>query len=130
MKLEHIGIAVKCINERIAIWRDILGLPLLYIKEVPDQRVKVAVFDCKDIHIELLEALDNQSPVHSFLQKKGEGVHHLCFEVNDIEQTLAEMKRDNVNLIDAVPRIGAAGKKIAFIHPKDMGGILIELTEK
>lgn len=129
MKLEHIGIAVKSIDERIAVWREVFGLTLLCLKEVPDQKVRIAVLECGGVHIELLEALGEQSPVFSFIEKRGEGVHHLCFEVDDVEHTLKMMKSKNMKLIDEIPKIGASGKKIAFIHPKDLGGVLIELTE-
>lgn len=129
MKIEHIGIAVRSITERLSVWKDILGLELLYIKEVSDQKVKVAVLNCDGTQIELLEAQDNQSPIASFLEKRGEGIHHLCIAVDDIEGLLKQMKEQNVRLIDEKPRIGASGKKIAFVHPKDMGGVLIELTE-
>jgi methylmalonyl-CoA epimerase len=129
MKLEHIGIAVKSIDERLAVWQEVFGMTLLYVREVPDQKVKVAVLECSGVHIELLEALSEQSPVRSFIAKRGEGVHHLCFAVENIEHTLDMMKHQKVKLIDEVPRTGASGKKIAFIHQKDMGGVLIELTE-
>lgn len=129
MKLEHIGIAVKNIEKGISVWQGVLGLEHLYTKEVPDQKVRVAVFDCHGIRVELLEALDDQSPISSFLRRKGEGVHHLCFEVEDIDAALEKMKHDNVRLIDEKPKVGAAGRRIAFIHPKDTGGVLIELTE-
>lgn len=130
MKIEHIGIAVRSINERLLIWKELLGLELLYIKEVPDQNVKVAVLECGALHVELLEAVDDKSPIHSFIEKRGEGIHHLCFEVENVEHMLERMKTQNAKLIDEVPRIGASGKKIAFIHPKAMGGVLIEFTEK
>ncbi|MBN2621082.1 methylmalonyl-CoA epimerase [candidate division WOR-3 bacterium] len=129
MKLEHIGIAVKSIDKRLAVWQGVLGFSLLYVKEVPEQKVKVAVLDCHGIHIELLEAMDEQSAVRSFIDKRGEGVHHLCFKVDDIEHALAMMKHEKVKLIDETARTGASGKKIAFIHPKNLGGVLIELTE-
>jgi methylmalonyl-CoA epimerase len=129
MNMEHIGIAVRSIEERLPVYRDLLGMALLYTKEVPDQRVKVAVLDCNGVHVELLEALDDQSPVQAFIEKRGEGIHHLCVHVENIEKTLDDMKTRGVRLIDEVPRIGASGKRIAFVHPKDMGGVLIELTE-
>lgn len=130
MKLHHIGIAVKNIDEQLKIWRDILGLRLAHSEEVPDQKVKVAVLPIKDVNIELLEPLSQESTVHKFIEKRGEGLHHICIEVDDIDTVLVKMKEKNIKLIDEVPRIGAAGKKIAFIHPKDMGGVLIELSEK
>ncbi len=130
MKLHHIGIAVKSIENSLEVWKDILGLKLNDIKDVVDQKVKVAMLEVGGVTIELLEPLGEKSTVHKFIEKRGEGMHHLCFEVDNIEKILSEMRSQNIKLIDEIPRIGASGKKIAFIHPKDMGGVLIELTEK
>ncbi|MBA7513456.1 Ethylmalonyl-CoA/methylmalonyl-CoA epimerase [subsurface metagenome] len=130
MKLDHIAIAVKSIEERLKIWRDILGFKLEVIEDVLDQKVKVAVLNINGLHIELLEPLEENSPISKFIENKGEGLHHLCFEVEDIEGMLLEMKKQGVKLIDEVPRVGASRKKIAFIHPKDMGGVLIELRQE
>ena len=130
MKLDHIGIAVKSIEERLHVWKDALGLGLADIEEVEDQKVKVAKLDVRGTEIELLEPTAEDSPIFKFIEKKGEGVHHLCFQVPDIEKVLTEIKDQGIRLIDEVPRIGAGGNKIAFIHPKDMGGVLIELCQK
>lgn len=130
MKLDHIAIAVKSIEERLKIWTHVLNLKLEFIKDVPDQKVKVAVLDINGLHIELLEPLEETSTISKFIEKKGEGLHHLCFEVENIESMLLNMKKQGIKLIDEVPKIGASGKKIAFIHPKDMGGVLIELTQE
>lgn len=130
MKLDHIAIAVKSIEERLKIWQHVLNLKLGFIKDVPDQKVKVAVLDINGLHIELLEPLEETSTISKFIEKKGEGLHHLCFEVENIESMLLNMKKQGIKLIDEVPKIGASGKKIAFIHPKDMGGVLIELSQK
>lgn len=130
MKLDHIAIAVKSIEERLKIWTHVLNLKLEFIKDVPDQKVKVAVLDINGLHIELLEPLEETSTISKFIEKKGEGLHHLCFEVENIESMLLNMKKQGIKLIDEVPKIGASGKKIAFIHPKDMGGVLIELSQK
>lgn len=130
MKLEHIGIAVKSIDERLKIWQDALGLELKYIKDVPDQKVKVAVLDLAGVKIELLEPLEEESTIGKFIEKRGEGLHHLCFEVDDIEGILSKMKKQGIKLIDEVPRKGAFAEKIAFVHPKNMGGVLIELCQK
>lgn len=130
MKLDHIGIAVKSIEDRLHIWKDVLGLDLVSIEEIKDQKVKVAKLDICGTHIELLKSTSEESAVFKFIEKKGEGLHHLCFLVVDIEKALAGMKSHNVRLIDEVPKIGAGGKKIAFIHPKDMGGVLIELCQE
>jgi lactoylglutathione lyase/methylmalonyl-CoA/ethylmalonyl-CoA epimerase len=130
MKLEHIGIAVKSIEERLKIWRDVLGFHVEMVKDVPQQKVKVAVVDVGGLKIELLESLEEKSTISTFIEKRGEGVHHLCFEVDDIERVLEEMKKRGIKLIDDVPKAGAYAEKIAFVHPKDMGGVLIELTQK
>lgn len=130
MKLDHIAIAVKSTEERLKIWQHVLNLKLEFIKDVPDQKVKVAVLDINGLHIELLEPLEKTSTISKFIEKKGEGLHHLCFEVENIESMLLNMKKQGIKLIDEVPKIGASGKKIAFIHPKDMGGVLIELTQE
>jgi len=130
MKLDHIAIAVKSIEERLKIWQHVLNLKLEFIKDVPDQKVKVAVLNINGQHIELLEPLEETSTISKFIEKKGEGLHHLCFEVENIESMLLNMKKQGIKLIDEVPKIGASGKKIAFIHPKDMGGVLIELTQE
>ncbi len=130
MKLDHIAIAVRNIEERLKIWTHVLNLKLEFIKDVPDQKVKVAVLDINGQHIELLEPLEETSTISKFIEKKGEGLHHLCFEVENIESMLLNMKKQGIKLIDEVPKIGASGKKIAFIHPKDMGGVLIELTQE
>lgn len=130
MKLEHIGIAVKNIEQKLKIWRDIFGLKLQMVKDVPDQKVRVAILEIGDTHIELIEPTDEQSTVNKFIENRGEGLHHLCFEVKDIESALSDMKRNGIKLIDEVPRKGAYAEKIAFIHPKDLGGVLIELSQK
>jgi methylmalonyl-CoA epimerase len=130
MKLVHIGIAVKNIEEKLRIWHDVLGLKLHIIQEVPDQKVRIATLEVGDVHIELVEPTDVHSSIHKFIEKRGEGLHHLCFAVQNIEEVLSNMKKNGVTLIDEVPRKGAMNSKIAFIHPKDMGGVLIELCEK
>lgn len=129
MRLDHIGIAVNSIDEKLKVWQDTLGLKLEAIEEVPDQRVRVAVLPVAGVNIELLEPLDEDSTIRKFINKRGEGLHHLCFEVSDIEKTLSDMKANGIVLIDEKPRTGASGKKIAFVHPKSTGGVLIELTE-
>ena len=129
MKLHHIGIAVNSIDEKLKIWQQCLGIEFEDIEEVPDQKVRVAVLPVGDVNIELLEPVGDDSTIRKFINKRGEGLHHLCFEVEDIEKILSDMRSQGFTLIDEKPRIGASGKKIAFIHPKSMGGVLIELTE-
>jgi methylmalonyl-CoA/ethylmalonyl-CoA epimerase len=130
MKLDHIGIAVRSIEKRLDIWKNALGLTFVGIEEIHDQKVKVAKLDARGTKIELLEPTDKDSPIFKFIEKRGEAIHHLCFQVPDIEKALTEIKDQGIGLIDEVPRIGAGGHKIAFIHPKDMGGVLIELLQK
>ncbi len=128
--LSHIAIAVKSITESLKFWQDVLGLTLLTIEEVPAQKVKVAMLEIGDTHIELLEPLNPESTVAKFIEKRGEGLHHIAFAVENIEEVLEELKKSGVKLIDEKPRKGAMGKKIAFIHPQTAGGVLIELTEE
>jgi methylmalonyl-CoA/ethylmalonyl-CoA epimerase len=130
MKLEHIGIAVKSIKERLKIWHDLLGLKLIALEDVPDQKVKVAVLENNGIHIELLESTSDDGVIAKFIKKKGEGIHHLCFRVDDVAKTLSRLKNQGIKLIDEVPRTGANNKRMAFVHPKDMGGVLIELSQE
>ncbi|MGB7055415.1 MAG: methylmalonyl-CoA epimerase [bacterium] len=130
MKLNHIGIAVKSIEESLKIWRDILGFRVEMIEEVPEQKVRVAVLDAGTLTIELLEPLATDSTIHRFIERKGGGLHHLSFEVDDIEQKIEEYKKKNVRMIDDVPRKGAHGFRIAFIHPTSTGSVLIEISQK
>jgi len=130
MKLGHIGIAVRCIEERLELWRDILGLRVEMIEEVPQQKVRVVMLDVGGVRVELLEPMADDSPIAKFIEKRGEGLHHLSFEVDDIEQEIKELKGKNLRMIDEVPREGAHGSKIAFIHPASTGSVLIELSQK
>lgn len=129
MKLAHIGIAVKALAEQLSRWQKCFDLNLKGIEEIKDQNLKVAMMELGDINIELLEPLDPASPIHKFIENRGEGLHHICITVDNIESALAQLRSNGVRLIDEKPRIGAAGKKIAFVHPKDLGGVLIELSE-
>ena len=126
MKIHHVGIAVKSL-EREKFWTNFLNLKTEEYKEIPDQNVKIAFIPVGETKIELLEPL-GEGAVSKFLEKKGEGIHHIAIEVNDIEAVLAQMKKEGVTLIDETPRKGAEGK-IAFIHPKSTGGILLELVQ-
>ncbi|MGB9721575.1 MAG: methylmalonyl-CoA epimerase [bacterium] len=130
MEVSHIALAVKSINDSLKIWQDILGLRLNQIVDVPEQKVKVAMLEIGGIHIELLEPLSPDSPVAKFIEKRGEGLHHIAFEVEDIEAVLEELKNKGIKLIDEKPRKGAMASKIAFIHPQSTGGVLIELCEE
>ncbi len=126
-KINHIGIAVKSIDASVPFYRDALGMTFEGTEEVAEQKVRVAFFVIGESRIELLEPTSADSPVAKFLEKNGEGVHHLAYEVDDLEQALAAMKAEGVRLIDEVPRKGAHGTSIAFLHPKSTGGVLTEL---
>jgi methylmalonyl-CoA/ethylmalonyl-CoA epimerase len=127
-KIDHIGIAVKSLDESIPLYRDAYGMHLHVVEEVPEQKVKVAMFEIGDIHIELLEPTSDDSPIAKFLEKKGPGMHHICYEVDDVDGTLEEVSAHDVQLIDKKSRIGAGGKKVAFLHPKSTGSVLTELN--
>jgi len=130
LKLDHIGIAVEKIDAALPVWEGILSLPLHGIEEVADQKVKTAFMPIGESEIELLESTDPEGPIGKFLAAKGQGVHHLAFRVANIEVALAELKAKGVRLIDETPRYGAGGARIAFIHPKATGGVLVELCER
>jgi methylmalonyl-CoA/ethylmalonyl-CoA epimerase len=127
--IEHIGIAVKDLEESIKYYEDILGLECYAVEEVKDQKVKTAFFMVGQTKIELLESTDPEGPIGKFIEKKGEGIHHLAFAVEGIEKALDELKTKGVQLVDQNPRKGAEGLDIAFLHPKSTRGILTELCE-
>lgn len=129
-KIDHIGIAVKSIEESLKLYRDILGLTLQGIEVVEEQKVKTAFLPIKDSEFELLESTDAEGPIAKFIEKKGQGIQHIALEVEDIEKALKEMKAKGIRLIDETPRYGAGGAKIAFLHPKSTDGVLIELCQK
>ena len=126
--IDHLGIAVENLQESIAIYAA-LGFELECTEEVPEQKVNVAMFPCGESRIELLESTDPDGPIGKFVAKRGPGIHHVAFGVNDIEATLEELASRGVRLIDERPRIGAGGARIAFVHPSATGGILVELCE-
>ena len=127
--IEHIGIAVKDLQASVKFYEEILGLECYAIEEVKDQKVKTAFFMLGGTKIELLESTDPEGPIGKFIEKKGEGVHHLAFAVEGIENALATLKERGVQLVDQQPRKGAEGLDIAFLHPKSTGGVLTELCE-
>ncbi len=127
--IEHIGIAVSSLDEAIPYYEDILGLKCYSIEEVADQKVKTAFFKIGQTKIELLESTDPEGPIGKFIEKRGPGVHHLAFAVNNIEKNLEEAKQKGVRLIDQTPRKGAEGLDIAFLHPKSTNGVLTEFCE-
>lgn len=127
--IEHIGIAVKNLEESIKFYEEVLGLKCYAIEEVKDQRVKTAFFMVGQTKVELLESTDPEGPIGKFVEKKGEGVHHIAYAVQGIESALENLEQKGVQLIDKTPRKGAEGLHIAFLHPKSTGGVLTELCE-
>lgn len=127
--IEHIGIAVKSIEEAIPYYENVLGLKCYNIEEVADQKVKTAFFKVGQTKIELLESTDPEGPIGKFIDKKGEGIHHLAFAVNGLAEGLTAIEKNGVRLIDKSPRKGAEGLNIAFLHPKSTFGVLTELCE-
>jgi methylmalonyl-CoA/ethylmalonyl-CoA epimerase len=125
--IEHIGIAVKNIQESLPVFERILGSKCYAIEEVADQKVKTAFFKVGETKIELLEPTAPESAIAKFIEKRGEGIHHLAFAVPDLASSLAEMKTAGTQLIDAQPRAGAEGLQIAFLHPKSTNSVLVEL---
>ena len=129
--IEHLGIAVKSLDEAIPYYENILGMKCYAVEEVADQKVKTAFFKVGQTKIELLEPTCEESTIAKFIEKRGEGIHHMAFAVADgVANALAEEKAKSVRLIDKAPRKGAEGLNIAFLHPKSTAGVLIELCEK
>ena len=130
LKIDHLGIAVKRIDDSKSFWSDILGLELEGTETVEEQKVTTSFFPVGESEVELLESTAPDGPVAKFLEKKGQGVHHVAFRVENIEEALAELKEKGIRLIDEKPRKGAGGAKIAFLHPKATNGVLVELCER
>jgi methylmalonyl-CoA/ethylmalonyl-CoA epimerase len=128
-KVNHIGIAVPSLAEALPFYRDMLGMAFLGSEEVAEQRVKVAMLQVGESKIELLEPTSPESPVAKFLEKNGPGIHHLAYEVEDIEAAIAGLEAEGARMIDRTPRNGAHGVRIAFVHPKSSGGVLTELCQ-
>jgi methylmalonyl-CoA/ethylmalonyl-CoA epimerase len=128
--IEHIGIAVKSLDEAIPFYENVFGLKCYNVEEVKEQKVKTAFFMVGQTKIELLESTDPEGPIGKFIEKKGEGVHHIAYAVDKIEDQLQTAEEKGVNLIDKSPRKGAEGLDIAFLHPKSTFGVLTELCEK
>jgi len=128
-KINHIGIAVKNLEASMPLYRDVLGMTFEGTEEVTDQRVRVAFFAVGESRIELLEPTTPDSPVARFLEKNGEGVHHVAYQVDDVAAALEGLRDAGVRLIDEQPRHGAHGTQIAFLHPKATGGVLTELCQ-
>jgi methylmalonyl-CoA/ethylmalonyl-CoA epimerase len=129
LKIDHLGIAVNSIEDGKNIWAEALGLTFEGSETVEEQKVITAFFPVGESEVELLESTAPDGPVAKFLEKKGEGIHHIAFRVENIEAALEELKEKGIRLIDEKPRKGAGGKKIAFLHPKATNGVLVELCE-
>ncbi len=126
-KIDHIGIAAKEINEVLKLYRDLLGLEVAQTIETPAQNI--AFMPVGETQLEFLEPLDPESAIGKFIERRGEGIHHVCFEVDDIEATLRQLEAAGIELIDKVPRVNAHGKKVAFVHPRSCHGVLVEFYQ-
>lgn len=129
-KVDHIGVAVKSLDETLPFYTEVLKLPLLAIEEVEGEKVKIAFLKAGETKIELLEPTSTESPIAKYIEKRGEGIHHVCLGVDSIEDRLNEFKEKGIRLLQDEPKIGAGGAKVAFVHPKSASGVLYELSEK
>lgn len=130
LKIDHLGIAVNSIDQGKDFWRDVLGLGFEGTETVEEQKVTTAFFPVGESEVELLESTSPDGPIAKYLEKKGPGMQHIAFRVENIEEALQELKDKGIQLIDQTPRKGAGGAKIAFLHPKATGGVLVELCER
>jgi len=129
-KIDHVGIATAGIKEALSFWTAGLNLECVHEESVPSQQVNTAFLPVGETNVELLEGTSPESPIAKFVEKRGAGIHHICFEVPDIAVALERLKSCGFQLIDEKPRIGAHGRLVAFVHPKSSGGVLIELCQK
>lgn len=130
MKIDHLGIATKGIEEALKFWEDALGLENVHTETVEEQKVRVAMLPIGESRIELLEPTADDSPISKFLEKRGGGIHHIAIEVPDIRAALEKLKSEGARLIDEEPKVGAEGCLVAFVHPVASGGVLLELVQK
>ncbi len=130
MKIDHIGIATRGIDEAATFWRETLGLEMIETEDIAEQKVRVAMLPIGESRIELLEATSEDSPISRFLEKRGPGIHHIAVRVDDIRVALASLRAKGARLIDEEPRQGAGGCLVAFVHPSSTGGVLLELVQK
>lgn len=131
-KINHVAIAVPDLDASLTFWRDALGLTLDHVEDVPSQKSMVAFIPCGDSEVELVKPTADDTGVAKFIAERGGGMHHLCFQVDDIEEMLADLKEKGIRLINETPQV-LPGRKMAFVHPKSTGGVLVELyqlTEK
>lgn len=129
MKINHLGIATKGIDDALRFWSDALGIENIHTEVVEDQKVKIAMLPIGESRIELLEPISDDSPISKFLEKRGGGIHHIAVEVDDIRASLEHLKIKGMRLIDEEPRVGAEGCLVAFVHPAATGGVLLELVQ-
>lgn len=129
MKINHLGIATRGIDEALKFWSDALGLENVHTEVVEDQKVRVAMLPIGESRIELLEPTSDDSPISKFIEKRGGGIHHIAVEVDDIAASLSRLRSKGAKLIDDVPRVGAEGCLVAFVHPASTGGVLLELVQ-
>ena len=129
-KIEHIGIAVKDIGEVSKFYKDVFECQISEEMDVPERKLRIAFTEISGVKLEFVMPTDNESVVAKFIDKRGEGIHHICFEVDDVEKATIELKEKGVELVEDRPRMGAEGKKIIFIKPKSTHGVLIELKER
>jgi methylmalonyl-CoA/ethylmalonyl-CoA epimerase len=130
MKIDHLGIAVRSISDSLGFYREALGIEPLGTETVDDQGVHVALLPVGESRIELLEPLSEETPVGRFIARRGEGLHHICYEVEDLASKLTDLESRGVRLLEGYPRRGAEGKLVAFLHPASAHGVLVELVEK
>jgi methylmalonyl-CoA epimerase len=129
MKINHLGIATKSIDDALKFWAGSLGLEQVHTEVVDEQKVRVAMLPIGESRVELLEPTSDDSPISKFLEKRGGGIHHIAVEVDDINSALEEMKANGTRLIDETPRVGAEGCLVAFVHPSAANGVLLELVQ-
>lgn len=130
LKLDHVGIAVKNMDETLKFYQDVLGLELADVEVVEEQKVKVAFLPVGDTEVELLESTSEDGPIAKYIERNGEGVQHLAFLVENLEEAIEDMKNKGMRMIDEMPRYGAGGAKIAFMHPKSSYRVLVELCQR
>lgn len=130
LKVDHIGIAVSNLDETLKFYTDVLGLQCQGTEIVEEQKVRVAFLPVGDTEVELLESTDPEGPIARFIEKNGEGVQHIAFRVDNIEEAIAHMQEKGMKMIDEKPRYGAGGAKIAFVHPKGTSRVLVELSQR
>ena len=126
-KIDHIAIAVNSLEESIRVYTSLLGVEP-ELETISAEKVNTAIYDLNGVSLELVEPIGDDSPITKFLEKRGEGLHHVCLEVDNLEETIDELKEKGIDIIDETPKRGAGGKKIVFLHPKSTGGVLFELN--